>query len=416
MMKSTVKLFVLVLLVMGMAAPVFATGQKQAAGSVVMTMGSWRHEDVAQVSAMLAAYGATAPGVNIQFRPTNAPEYNATLRLQLDGGNGPDLMYARSYATGEELFRAGHFADCSDIAELKENFTAESLAPWQTADGKTFAVPFAAVSHAIYYNKDIFKKEGLSVPETWEDFLKLCAALQTKGYTALANGIADEWDILECLFLGIVPNFVGGAAERVKYESGEKKFNDAAFIAAWQALADLAKYLPVGYESVTYNDEQILFSSQQAAMLMDVSATIKAYDDVTFDWGLFALPAPAGRKAVIMFHPDMAIAYNTKSAHPSEAKSFVRWLATKEGVAIAAQNMPIGFFPMINAPVQLTDQHAKEFLDLNNGREVDVRFLWPKFMELYTPMNQAVIQVLAGRLTPRQAAEQMESLAANIRK
>jgi raffinose/stachyose/melibiose transport system substrate-binding protein len=415
-MKNTVKQAALILLVACMAMPVFAGGQKQAPGAVTLTMGSWRHEDVPQVSAMLAAYGKTVSGVEIQFKPTNAPEYNATLRLQLDSGSGPDLMYARSYATGEELFRAGHFADCSDIAELKTNFTAESIAPWQTADGKTFAVPFAAVSHAVYYNKDIFKKEGLSVPETWEDFLKLCAALQDKGYTPLANGVADEWDILECLFLGIVPNFVGGAAERVKYESGEKKLNDAAFVAAWQALADLAKYLPKGYESVTYNDEQILFSSRQAAMLMDVSATIKAYDGVSFEWGLFALPAPAGKKTVIMFHPDMAIAYNTKTAHPAEARAFVRWLSTKEGVAVAAQNMPVGFFPMINATVQLSDKHAKEFLDLNNGREVDVRFLWPKFMELYTPMNQAVIQVLAGKLTPRQAADQMESLAAKIRK
>ncbi|MEF9975331.1 MAG: ABC transporter substrate-binding protein, partial [Oscillospiraceae bacterium] len=148
--------------------------ESKPAETVELTLGSWRTDDVAQMTSLLAEYKKVAPNVNITFQPTNPPDYNATLRLQLDGGTGPDLMYARSYATGEELFDTGYFADCSAIPGLKENFTASNLAPWQTKDGKMFAVPFAAVSHAVYYNKDIFEKEGLKIPETWEDFIALC--------------------------------------------------------------------------------------------------------------------------------------------------------------------------------------------------------------------------------------------------
>jgi raffinose/stachyose/melibiose transport system substrate-binding protein len=85
-----------------------------------------------------------------------------------------DLMYARSYAPGRELFNAGYFADCSGIPGVTQNFSAANLAPWQMPDGTAFAVPFAAVSHAVYYNKTIFEKGGLSIPQTWEDFLTLC--------------------------------------------------------------------------------------------------------------------------------------------------------------------------------------------------------------------------------------------------
>ncbi|MEG2037079.1 MAG: extracellular solute-binding protein, partial [Ruthenibacterium sp.] len=105
-----------------------------AAEPVELTLGSWRTDDVAQMEKLLAAYKEVAPNVTITFQPTNPPDYNATLRLQLDGGTGPDLMYARSYATGEELFDTGYFADCSDIPGLKDNFVASSLAPWQTKD------------------------------------------------------------------------------------------------------------------------------------------------------------------------------------------------------------------------------------------------------------------------------------------
>ena len=389
--------------------------KQTASEKIVLTLGSWRADDVSQMNNLLAEYKKIKPNVDILFRPTNPPDYNATLRLQLEGGTGPDLMYARSYATGQELFKAGYFGDCSDIPGVKQNFSASNSAPWQMPDGKYFAVPFAAVSHAVYYNKTIFQKEGLSIPQTWEDFLALSGTLVSKGYTPLANGVADEWDILEVFFLGLLPNHIGGSAERVKYESGEKKLSDAGFIAAFQAMADSAKYLPKGYESVTYNDSQALFSTQQAVMFMDGSWTAGVYAGVNFDWGVFAMPAPLGKNTAICFHPDMAITWNAKTKHPQECKDFLAWIATREGATTASAALPLGFFPMINFPIQLSNAQANEFLGLNSGKETDARFVWPKFMELYAPMNQVVIQVIKGEKTARQAADEMEAAAAKLR-
>jgi raffinose/stachyose/melibiose transport system substrate-binding protein len=70
---------------------------------------------------------------------------------------------------------------------------------------------------------------------------------------------------------------------------------------------------------------------------------------------------------------------------------------------------------MINASIRLTDPHANEFLALNNGKETDARFVWPKFMDLYAPMNQALIQVIKGAQPPAQAAAAMETEAAKYR-
>ena len=406
------------LLAIALALPLYAGGGRDAgsgSSGITLIMGSWRADDVAQVNKLLAEYKKIKPNVDIQFRPTNPPDYNATLRLQLEGGTGPDLMYARSYATGQELFSAGYFGDCSGIPGVKENFTASNIAPWLMPDGKAFAVPFAAVSHAVYYNKTIFQKEGLSIPQTWEDFLALCGTLASKGYTPLANGVADEWDILEVYFLGMLPNFIGGASERAKYESGEKKLNNADFTAAFQAIADSAKYLPKGYESVTYNDSQALFNTQQSVMFMDGSWTTGVYSGAPFEWGVFAMPAPRGKSAVITFHPDMAITWNTKTKYPQECKDFLAWIASREGAGVASASLPLGFFPMINFPIQLSEAHANEFLSLNKGKETDARFVWPKFMDLYAPMNQAVIRAIKGEITPRQAADEMEAAAAGLR-
>lgn len=380
-----------------------------AAEEVTLTMGSWRADDVAQMNDLLAKYKEIVPNVTIQFQPINPPDYNATLRVQLEGGTGPDLMYARSYATGEALLNDGYFVDCSDIPGLQENFTEANLAPWRASTGEMFAVPFAAVSHGVYYNKDIFAEVGVEIPTTWDEFLAVCEALQAAGHTPLANGVADEWDILETFFLGMVPNYVGGPEQRVKYESGELAMNDEQFVAAYSDFAQVAPYLPSGFEAVTYNDSQALFSTQGAAMFVDGSWTISVYDGVPFDWGVFAVPARNAEDTKVTFHPDMAITMNTASAHPEECKAFLEWLCTEAGATTAAQALPTGYFPMINFPIELSDVHANEFLALNEGRETDARFVWPALMDLYAPMNQAAINVLKGTATPQEAADSVQT-------
>ena len=94
------KLTALLLAVLMMAGLLPALTQAE---TVKLTMGSWRSDDAEKVQALLDKYKELT-GVEIAFQPTVSDQYNATLRLQLDNGTGPDLMYARSYATCVELF------------------------------------------------------------------------------------------------------------------------------------------------------------------------------------------------------------------------------------------------------------------------------------------------------------------------
>lgn len=376
---------------------------------IEMTMGSWRTDDVVQVTALLAEYTALNPNVTIKFQPINPPDYNATIRLQLESGTGPDLLYSRSFATGEELYTAGFVADVSDIPGLQENYDDVARAPWIASDGKNFAIPVAAVSQPVFYNKDLFKANGLEIPTTWDDFIKACDTLKAAGITPIANGIADEWDILECLFSAMIPNYIGGAEERVKYESGEKKLNDEAFVQAYTDVASLAKYLPDGFEAVGYNDSAALFSTQGAAMFFDGSWSLGIYDDVTFDWGTFSVPARDASKSMVCFHPDMAWTMNAASKHPEEARAFLSWICSRESSQPVSNALPTGFFPIINFSTTLPDAHATECLALRDGKKTDMRFMWPT-PELYAPMLQAVNNVLKGTMTPQEAADSVAAV------
>lgn len=419
MKKGLMILAALTLLLNG--AQVFAGGGTDSTASgakepVTLVMGSWRADDVEQMKGLLAEYTKTHPNVIIEFKPTNPPDYNATLRLQLTSGTGPDLMYARSYATGIQLFNDGYFADVSNIPGLKENFTEGSRSPWMTADGKSFAIPFVAVSHGVYYNKDIFSKLGLKVPETWEDFLKVCDKIKAAGITPVANSLGDEWDIAEVVFMSIAPNFIGGREGRLAYESGKRPWNDANMVAAFQAMKDLVPYLPAGFEALTYNDSNAIFATGQAAMYFDGSWTLGTFKDVPFQWGVFAPPPPKGKSPQICFHADAGIAMNSKTKYSKEASEFLAWISSKEGATTAAKYLPTGFYPMINTPITIADPHANEMLTLNQGRGLDVRLAWPRLMEGepsgYNLIMYGTIQVMKGIKTPQQAADDLaEGLA-----
>lgn len=415
LMKKGVCITLLLISILGgtmlVAAPSADSGSGTGGEKLVLTMGSWRADDVAQMKALLAEYSKEHPNVTIEFHPTNPPDYNATLRLQLSSGTGPDLMYARSYATGIQLYNDGYFADLTSLPGLKENFSEGSRSPWMTSDGKSFAVPFVAVSHGVYYNKDIFTKLGLEVPQTWEAFLQLCNTIKAAGIVPVANSLGDEWDIAEVVFMSLAPNFIGGREGRLAYESGKQAWNDADMVSAFQAMADLVPFLPSGFEALTYNDSNALFATGKAAMYFDGSWTLGTFAEVPFKWGVFAPPPPRGKQAQLCFHADAGLTMNPATKYPEEAKAFLEWICSKAGATVAAKYLPTGFYPMIDVPIAISDPQANEMLSLNQGRGLDVRLAWPRLMEGdpsgYNLIMYGSIEVMKGLKSPKQAADDL---------
>jgi raffinose/stachyose/melibiose transport system substrate-binding protein len=384
-----------------------------AQAKVQLTMGSWRADDVAQMTKLLAAFSQKYPNITIKFDPTNPPDYNAALNLQLQSGIGPDLMYARSYDTGVQIFKSGYFADVTDLPGLKKVYSDLARAPWADEKGRSFAVPFCAVSHGVYYNQDLFKKLGIAVPATWEDFLAACKKIQAAGITPVANGLADQWDINEVVLMNIGPNFLGGPEGRLAYESGKTAFNDPKMVALFQAMKDLAPFCPKGFEALTYNDSNALFVNQKAAMYFDGSWTMASFTDMKFNWSVFAPPPPKGKKGYVTFHPDSGIAMNAATKNPDACKTFLQWLYADAAASAVSNTIPTGFFPIASNAAKITDAHANAFLQMTKAHATDVRFVWPKLMSGkpsgYNLLQDGAIAVMTGKKSPQEAADDLQA-------
>jgi raffinose/stachyose/melibiose transport system substrate-binding protein len=391
-----------------------AATEAPAAEQVTLTLGSWRVDDVDAWTKITEAFNKDYPNITVKFDPTNPPDYNATLRTQLETGTGPDLYFVRSFATGRELFDQGYIASLKDLPGINDTFTEASRSPWATETGEPYAVPIIAVSHGIYYNKDIFAANGIEVPTTWEELMADSQKLLDAGVIPFANGTKDAWDINEVVMMQFIPSNIGGYEGRMAYLKGDRCFNSDEMVASFQQIADLKPFLPTGFEATSYYDAEQLFAQGQAAMMMDGSWSIGAFekDATDFKWGVFYPPALKGKDQYVTFHIDAAIGANAASPNLEAAKTFLAWLETPKFAELLGNNLP-GFFPLTKDVPTLSDPIAADFMAFNSkAKGVDIRFVWEKLLaapsgsvDAYTSLNNNVISVLKGEKTPKEAAD-----------
>jgi raffinose/stachyose/melibiose transport system substrate-binding protein len=381
---------------------------------VVLTMGSWRTDDVEQMNHILAKFHERYPNITVKYDPTTAPEYDAALRAQLESGTGPDVFYLRSYSVSRTLYEKGYLAPLGDLPGLMANFTPEMRAPWATEAGKPYGVPFIATSHGIYYNTDLFKQLNISTPKTWPELLVAAQTIKNAGYIPFANATADTWTVAELMFMNLAPNFVGGREGRMEYLNGKRCFNDPGMLAVFQALKDLEPFLPPNQSVVTYSDSQQLFLQGKAAMFLDGSWDIPFFESSkpAFVWSIFAPPPPAGQPSYLTFHLDAGMGMNAASLHKEEARLFLEWMSTQEFAAMLGNELP-GFFPMHSQVPILQNEHANTLLLLNQGRGTDVRFAWEKLRDgspdAYSLIMDGAVAVLNDKQKPQEAADALQA-------
>lgn len=376
---------------------------------VVLTFGNWRPDDVKQMEIILAEFNKEYPQIQIKFDPTDPPEYDAAVRTQMQSGTGADLYYLRSSGASHQLYDEGHFVAIDDLPGL-ENIIPEAIQTWTAKDGKVFGVGYIATSEGIYYNKDIFAELGLSIPQTWEELLTVAQAISDAGYEPFANASGDSWTIATLLMQNWLPSVIGGAEGRMAYFNGEKCLNDEDFLQAFQMFKDIAPFLPDGQEALSYYDSQQLFLLEQAAMWLGGSWDIPAFEseEPEFEWGIMAVPPPAGKPLFLEFELDAGVGINSASQHIEEAKVFLSWLTTKQSAELLANELP-GFFPMTKDNITTENEYANQFLQLKNeAAGSDIRFYMsegvPDSTTLFIDNGIAVIK---GSMTPEEATQSL---------
>jgi multiple sugar transport system substrate-binding protein len=149
----------------GSAADLDAALQK---GGTI-TYWSWTPSAKAQVDAFKAAY----PKVDVKLvnAGTNKDEYTKLQNAVQAGSGAPDVAQIEYYAMpqfalSKSLLDLGQYG----LGDLKSKFTAST---WGSVniDGKLYGLPQDSGPMAMFYNDKVFKKYGITVPTTWDQYI-----------------------------------------------------------------------------------------------------------------------------------------------------------------------------------------------------------------------------------------------------
>jgi multiple sugar transport system substrate-binding protein len=121
---------------------------------------------------------------NVELVYTKVDDYNNMIGTVLNGNDAPDIYVNYYWMYGRDQYSASfdHAENLKD-ADLKLNLNViRDNIVLNTEDGSLPMVPVFSNTYGMLVNNDIFEKEGLSVPTTYEELVKACSDLEAKGY------------------------------------------------------------------------------------------------------------------------------------------------------------------------------------------------------------------------------------------
>ena len=376
-------------------------------GKVTLEFWTWRAEDVEFYEKIIRAFEKKYPAITVKQTAIKNTEYNTILSASLQGGGGPDVFMGRAYGGLQTLADSGYLLALDDVVPSIKNY-AESAKQGARSltNGKFYGLP--ALSQAIfcYYNKDIYKKLGLKVPETWDEFLKNLTVCKNNEILPLANGSKDGWTV-ETLLGGVGPNFYGANDFYTAVVSGKTTFEDPRFIDAVKRIGELCPYMPELFAGVGYDDMQALFINGMAAHFIGGSyeaGTIKDQNaKLAFD--IFPIPGMQAGTQYVSVYADMNWAVNANTLYKEAALAFLKFLGSREvGNMIISDLMMVSAVPGVNT--SLDPFVSKVVKLLKNSTNylflVPFRYQQPTGSSLWQAAGQGY---LAGTLTAEQACK-----------
>lgn len=192
-LQDNKRISIAVVLLICLQICVFAVGNKEAGPVKLIYLVSDTETDLLVANTLVEKYMEINPDVTIEIE--NKPgggEGDNVVKTRLATGDMADIF---SYNAGSLLQALNPAKTLLDLTNKPfMNNVDDAFKQTVSQDGKVFGAPNqTAMGGGILYNKAIYKKLGLSVPKTWDEFAANNEAIKNAGYTPVIATYGDTW-------------------------------------------------------------------------------------------------------------------------------------------------------------------------------------------------------------------------------
>lgn len=304
------------------------TKQEEGQGKELKVL-TLKKENIDLFDEMLADYSKDHPDVT--FKQTNGKQEN--LLTLISTNEVPDIMNVWPMnSLFREMMKEGVFMDLSG-SEVLANVPDNILEACRY-EGKDYSVPISVNSYSMFYNTELFEKEGLTYPKTEDEFWELCDTLKSRGISAITVGDKDI-GLLQGYFARMLTGTASHEAKEITetVASGEKSYSDYPEIVHFvESFLKLRDYTPTDSLGLAGADAREYFTNGEAAMYLGGTwnaTSIQATNpDLKYASALF--PEMNGVEPWASGEVDTAWAVAANTEYPEDAKQTVEFLGSVE--------------------------------------------------------------------------------------
>lgn len=352
-------------------------------------------------------------GIEVEYTVYGS-DYYSTLDVAVSAGEGPDIYKCNKIGNYAEAGYIMPWDEEEGFAPLIDQFGEYNAPGYGEFDDKTYSVPVRVTTYGVACNKDIFEKNNLELPETWDEMEEAAKVItengngQTYGY-ALAMGYGSY----QYFYLN-APNAASVGDEYFNHTTGTYDFQSVGgFFDHLNTFIEDGSMFP-GYETMDGDTARAQFSAGNIGMIGVMSSDVTTFKNqfpCEFDWEMIYYPVEdTSNRYKEPVSVSMSYVVNSKAqkeGYAGEVAEFMNYLYSDE-VALATSDAELDISILGN---EITSQSEKTDRDKN----------WEKFsdMDVYciklpTPDDKLAIEgetyqdvydkILTGAITDVDAA------------
>lgn len=144
---------------------------------------------LAALDGLVEGFKEEYPNITVNVEAMAMDNYSDVIKLRFSTDEAPDVIFGqpKSYT---DLIDNGLIKDLSGEDFISR--LSESSRNCVTYNDGVYGVALDQMANVVFYNKDIFDEQGLSVPTTYSEFIETCEALKSAGITPCAAGYQDD--------------------------------------------------------------------------------------------------------------------------------------------------------------------------------------------------------------------------------
>lgn len=395
-----------------------------ASGKKTLSVITWDNESTPQFQAVIDAYEAKNPDVEIKIIDTSADEYNNSLGISLSAAQpDPDVIWVKDMGSMLQMADKKQLLPIDDFMK-KDNFDLsiyKGAAEQLQYNGVSYALPYRNDWYVLYYNKDLFDAAGVEYPSndmTWEEYYDLAAKMISGEGSAKVYGSHNHtWQAL-------VTNW---AVQDGTHTVVEK---DYSFLAPWYeealALQDngyIQDYSTLKTANIHYSS---VFKNQQCAMMpmgtwfIATMMQSQASGETNFHWGVARIPHPSNTETGYTVGALTPVAISAFTDEPDLSWDFVKFATSEEAAEILAAQ---GVFTGIQTEESMKTIASAEYFPEGESNVEALSYthysfdrpLDPKIEEIRTVLNEVHEMIMIHSYTVEEGIQELTERIAEIK-